>query len=70
MDFRTQTLTLDALAGCSADALILVIAGETLPDTLDSGIASLIHDAIKLGDFELKAGKTLSLQRRSAGAGP
>ena len=63
MDFRTQTLTLDALAGCSADALILVIAGETLPDTLDSGIASLIHDAIKLGDFELKAGKTLSLQR-------
>lgn len=63
MDFRIQTSTLDALAGCNADALILVIAGEVLPLSLDSTVAGLINDALKLGDFELKAGKTLALQR-------
>ncbi len=63
MDFRTQVFTLDAVAACAADALILVIAGEALPDSLDATVAAHINDAIKLGDFELKAGKTLVLQR-------
>lgn len=63
MDFRTQVFTVDAMAACAADALILVIAGEALPDSLDATVAGHINDAIKLGDFELKAGKTLVLQR-------
>ena len=63
MDFRTQVFTLDAVAATAADALILVIAGDTLPESLDATVAGHINDAIKLGDFELKVGKTLVLQR-------
>ncbi|MCV2361130.1 leucyl aminopeptidase [Paucibacter sp. TC2R-5] len=63
MDFRTQTASFDALAGTNADALIVLIAGEVLPTDLDAGLASLAADALKLGDFELKAGKAIALQR-------
>ncbi len=63
MDFRSQTASLDALASINADALVLVIAGDSLPADLDSSVAAAVKDAIKLGDFELKAGKTLVLQR-------
>ncbi len=63
MDFRTQSASLDALAGINADALIVVIAGEALPPKLDKAVADAAKDAIKLGDFELKAGKTLLVQR-------
>ncbi|WP_310389917.1 leucyl aminopeptidase [Roseateles sp.] len=63
MDFRTQTTSLDAMAGCNADALIVLIAGEALPANLDATLATLAKDALKLGDFELKAGKAIALQR-------
>ncbi len=63
MDFRTQSASLDALAGVSADALVLVLAGDSVPAGLDPVLAAAVNDAIKLGDFELKAGKTLVLQR-------
>ncbi|MDN3543510.1 MAG: leucyl aminopeptidase [Roseateles asaccharophilus] len=63
MDFRTQTSSLDALSGVNADALVLVLAGDTLPVGLDASVAAAAKDAIKLGDFELKAGKTLVLPR-------
>lgn len=63
MDFRTQSASLDALAGVSADALVLVLAGDSVPAGLDPVLAAAVKDAIKLGDFELKAGKTLVLQR-------
>ena len=63
MDFRIQTASVDALAGISADALVIVLAGDALPKDMDAVLASLIKDAIKLDDFELKAGKTLTLQR-------
>ncbi|MCV2368707.1 leucyl aminopeptidase [Roseateles oligotrophus] len=63
MDFRTQTASFDALAGINADALILLIAGEDLPSGMDAAMAALTKDALKLGDFELKAGKAIVLQR-------
>ncbi|MET0518216.1 MAG: M17 family peptidase N-terminal domain-containing protein, partial [Burkholderiaceae bacterium] len=63
MDFRSQSASFDALAGFTADALIVVLGGDTLPADLDAGIAALAKDAIKLGDFELKAGKVLTLVR-------
>lgn len=63
MDFRFQSASFDALAGITTDALIVVVAGEALPVGVDSTIAALVADAIKLGDFEMKAGKTLLLQR-------
>lgn len=63
MDFRSLPASFDALSAVNADALLLVIAGEALPKGFDATIAGLAQDAIKLGDFELKAGKTLTLQR-------
>jgi len=63
MDFRIQSASFGALASSNADALILIIAGETLPADFDAALAALAKDAIKLGDFELKAGKTLALLR-------
>jgi leucyl aminopeptidase len=63
MDFRTQIASLDALAGVNADALVLVLAGDSLPAGLDPVVAAAVKDAVKLGDFELKAGKTLVLPR-------
>lgn len=63
MDFRTQSASLDALAGVNADALVLVLAGDSLPAGLDPVVAAAVKDAVKLGDFELKAGKTLVLPR-------
>jgi leucyl aminopeptidase len=63
MDFRIQSPSFEALAAVNVDALIIVIAGESLPSGLDGAVAALVRDAIKLGDFELKAGKALVLQR-------
>jgi leucyl aminopeptidase len=63
MDFRTQTASTDALASISADALLIVLAGDAIPANLDAAITALIKDAVKLGDFEFKAGKILTLQR-------
>src|SRR6218665_2396917 len=63
MDFRSLPASFDALAGVNADALVIVLAGEALPKGFDTTVAALAQDAIKLGDFELKAGKTLALQR-------
>ncbi|MFY8118845.1 MAG: leucyl aminopeptidase [Roseateles sp.] len=63
MDFRTQSSSLDALSGVNADALVLVLAGEALPEGLDAAVAAAAKDAIKLGDFELKTGKTVVLPR-------
>ncbi|RQO55331.1 leucyl aminopeptidase [Paucibacter sp. KBW04] len=70
MDFRTQTASLDALAGVTADALIVVLGGEALPANLDATLSALVKDAIKLGDFEFKAGKTLVLQRAAGVKAP
>ncbi len=63
MDFRSQLASLDALSSHAADALVLVVAGDSLPTSLDKTISALIKDAIKLGDFELKAGQVLTLVR-------
>ena len=63
MDFRTQAVSFDAVAGVAADALLVVIAGSALPKHLDKAVAAVAQDAIKLGDFELKAGQVLTVQR-------
>ncbi|OWQ44560.1 leucyl aminopeptidase [Roseateles noduli] len=63
MDFRSQLVSLDALSSHGADALVLVVAGDSLPASLDKTVAALVKDAVKLGDFELKAGQVLSLVR-------
>ncbi|XHS77547.1 leucyl aminopeptidase [Burkholderiaceae bacterium UC74_6] len=63
MDFRTQPAAFDALVGVAADALLVIVAGSALPKNLDRAVAAIAQDAIKLGDFELKGGQTLTVQR-------
>ena len=61
MDFKIQTAELDSLAGTGADALVVVLGGEALPQGLDAVVAEHVQAAIKLGDFALKAGQALTL---------
>ncbi|PTT79313.1 leucyl aminopeptidase, partial [Pelomonas sp. HMWF004] len=63
MDFKIQTAELEALAGVSADALVVVLAGEALAAGLDTVVARHAQAAIKLGDFTLKAGQALTLMQ-------
>ncbi len=61
MDFRHQISAPEGLAGVAADALVCVVVGERLDDAIDQRVASLVAEAVKRGDFEFKAGRTLYL---------
>jgi leucyl aminopeptidase len=61
MDFKVQTTELDALATVGADALIVVLGGDSLPQGLDAAVAKHAQAAIKLGDFALKSGQAVTL---------
>ncbi len=61
MDFKIQAAEMDGLAAVSADALVVVLAGDALPKGLDAAVAKQAQAAMKLGDFALKAGQTLTL---------
>jgi len=63
MDFKTQVPGVGGLGALAADALLVLVAGETLPPGLDKPLAELLAAALKEGDFELKAGKTLYAHR-------
>jgi leucyl aminopeptidase len=63
MDFRSQIAAADTLAAINADALIVVLVGEAAPASLDKPLAAALADAVKHGDFALKAGRTLYLHR-------
>jgi leucyl aminopeptidase len=63
MDFRHQIAAPSALANLSFDALVLIVAGDVVEPGLDPALAALVDDAVALGDFELKAGKTIYLHR-------
>ena len=63
MDFRHQIAPPSALANLAFDALVVVLVGDVVDPGLDPALAGLIDDAIALGDFQLKAGKTLYLHR-------
>ncbi|MBH9576316.1 leucyl aminopeptidase [Inhella proteolytica] len=61
MDARIQTISIDKLSGANADALVVVLGGEAVPAQLDPAVAQAIKGALKLGDFDWKAGKALML---------
>jgi leucyl aminopeptidase len=63
MDARIQTLAVDKLSSAAADALVLVLAGDSLPANLDPALTTVIKAATKLGDFDLKAGKAVLLHQ-------
>ncbi len=63
MDFKTLLTPKDGLSGVSADALLLVIAGDQLGAELDPALAAAVKAALDAGDLTLKAGQTLYLHR-------
>jgi len=63
MDFRHLIASPSALAGVAADALIVVTHGDSLDPSLDAAIATHVKDAVALGDFQFKAGRTLYVQK-------
>lgn len=65
MDFRSQVLPAQGLAGFTADALLVVVAGDAAPAGLEAPLAALLADALKQGDLELKAGRALYVHRAS-----
>jgi len=65
MDFKSVALGTGGLAAVSADALLVVVAGTAMPTDVDAPVASLLRDAVKNGDLELKAGRTLYVHRPS-----
>ncbi|NBT10383.1 MAG: leucyl aminopeptidase [Betaproteobacteria bacterium] len=65
MDFKSVALGAGGLAALSADALLLVVAGTSIPNDVDAVVAPVLRDAVKSGDLELKAGRTLYVHRPS-----
>jgi leucyl aminopeptidase len=63
MDFRLQISGPEALADVACDALVLVVCVEGLDTRLDPAVAGLVADAVKGGDFQFKADRTLYLHR-------
>ncbi len=63
MEFRAQSVSIDALSRNSADALVIVLAGEAKDQQLDAPLAALLQEAIASGDLTLKAGRALCLHR-------
>src|SRR5882672_9106301 len=63
MDFRHQIASAGALSGVAADALLVVIHGDSIDPSLDAAVASPVKEAVALGDFQFKAGRTLYVQK-------
>jgi leucyl aminopeptidase len=59
MDFKTQVPGATGLAGVGADALLVLVAGEAVSETLQGPLADAVSAAVKGGDFALKAGQSL-----------
>ena len=63
MDFKTFTLGAGGLSAVAADALLLVVVGQALPQGLDTPLAVLAEAAIKDGDWALKPAQALYAHR-------
>jgi leucyl aminopeptidase len=63
MDFRTHVIAPGGASRLAADALLLLLVGDTLPAGLDEPLAAAVADAIALDDFSLKPGKVAYLRQ-------
>ena len=63
MDFKTQVTGAAGLAGVAADALLLLVAGQAVPDDLEAPLADALGVAVKQGDVDFKPGHTLYAHR-------
>ena len=58
MDFKTLVADPSGLANVAADALLVVIAGLTLPDKLPAPLAACLKAATDAGDLSMKSGQS------------
>jgi len=63
MEFQTQVTAAGGTGKLVADALLLVIVGDTVPATLDAPLAEGVNAAVQLGDLVLKPGKAAYLRQ-------
>ncbi len=63
MDFKTQVAAPNGLAGLTADALLVVLTGSSLPAELEAPLAEVLAAAVKDGDFACKPGQCLYAHR-------
>jgi leucyl aminopeptidase len=63
MDFRSQTIGSSGMASQAADALLVVVVGDKVPEALEAPFAELLNDAVTQGDFVFKPGRTLYVHR-------
>ena len=63
MDFKTIVPGAGGVVAVPADALMVLLTGDTLPAGLDAPLAALLAAAVKDGDLSLKAGQQLYAHR-------
>ena len=63
MDFKALVAAAASLSSVPADTLVLVLGVGVRDPLLDPAVASLVDDALAVGDLQLKAGRTLLLHR-------
>jgi leucyl aminopeptidase len=70
MDFKFQSTAVSAIEGTTADALVVLLAGEAAVKALPKALSSAVSDAIAHGDFKVAAGRVLYLHRPSGVKAP
>ncbi|MBZ8141285.1 leucyl aminopeptidase [Rubrivivax gelatinosus] len=63
MDFKTQVAGSAGWGGVSADALLVVLAGASLPQGLPKPFAAVLDSAVEAGDFVFKPGHVFYAHR-------
>ncbi|MEK8052221.1 leucyl aminopeptidase [Ideonella sp. DXS22W] len=63
MDCKTLVSAPEATSRVSADAILLLVVGDTLPAAIDPTLAEAVQQAVTQGDLALKAGKSAYLGR-------
>lgn len=63
MDFKHHVASIATLSTLVADTLIVIVSGAQLDPALDPVLQQVLASALRCGDFELKAGRTLLLYR-------
>jgi leucyl aminopeptidase len=56
MDFNTLVAASTGLAGLEADALLIIVSGQTVPAGLPKALAAVLEQAVSEGDFSFKSG--------------
>ena len=61
MDFKTQVPGAGGAAAVDADALLVVVGGDSVPAALPKALVTACQQAVKSGDFALKNGRAAYL---------